>query len=177
MTAFPTGTRRSVLSRRRGLIALLGLTAAAVLGGQGSAAALSPAPSYTQEFADASVITDGGQYWTYGTGAGGELASHALFGPHGLEHPDRPAAHAAVVGHAGTHLGAVGGADRRKPAHVLHVRDTESGRQCISLATARTPAGPFTDASGGSFMCQLSLGGSIDPQVFTAADSVRYLDW
>jgi len=44
-------------------------------------------------------------------------------------------------------------------------RDTSSGRQCISLATSDSPAGPFTDNSSSAFVCPLDLGGAIDPAV------------
>jgi len=44
-------------------------------------------------------------------------------------------------------------------------RDTASGRQCISRATANSPAGPFTDDSDSAFVCPLDLGGAIDPAV------------
>jgi len=57
------------------------------------------------------------------------------------------------------------------------VQDAASGRQCISMATATQPAGPFTDDSSAPFICQLSLGGSIDPAVFVDGDGDLYLTW
>lgn len=57
------------------------------------------------------------------------------------------------------------------------VRDAASGRQCISVATATTPAGPFTDISSGPLICQLSHGGSIDPDAFVAPSGRTYLLW
>jgi beta-xylosidase len=41
-----------------------------------------------------------------------------------------------------------------------------NGRQCIGIATGSSPIGPFT-ATNAPFICQLSMGGSIDPRVFT----------
>ena len=41
--------------------------------------------------------------------------------------------------------------------------DPAVGYSCLSVATASTPAGPFTDTSSGPFECQPSLGGSVDP--------------
>jgi hypothetical protein len=39
--------------------------------------------------------------------------------------------------------------------------------QCIGMATATAPGGPFTDSSTVPFECQGSQGGSIDPDIFT----------
>lgn len=52
-----------------------------------------------------------------------------------------------------------------------------TGTQCISVATARGPQGPFVDASTAPLECQQSLGGSIDPSTFTDANGVSYLVW
>jgi hypothetical protein len=57
------------------------------------------------------------------------------------------------------------------------VHDAAYGRQCLSVATAATPAGPFTDTSAGPLVCQLSHGGSIDPDAYVAADGTAYLVW
>lgn len=51
------------------------------------------------------------------------------------------------------------------------------GTQCISVATAGSPQGPFTDNSVLPLECQQSLGGSIDPSAFTDANGVPYLVW
>jgi beta-xylosidase len=56
-------------------------------------------------------------------------------------------------------------------------RQTWSGRQCVSMATGTAPGGPFTDTSQAPLVCQLSLGGSIDPSVFTDAQGTSYLLW
>jgi beta-xylosidase len=49
--------------------------------------------------------------------------------------------------------------------------------QCISVATATDPAGPFVDSSVEPLVCQASLGGSIDPSVFVDVDGTRVLLW
>lgn len=49
--------------------------------------------------------------------------------------------------------------------------------QCIGVAVATSPAGPFVDAGTEPFVCQRDLGGSIDPSVFTDADGTRFLLW
>lgn len=52
-----------------------------------------------------------------------------------------------------------------------------SDTQCISVATASNPAGPFIDNSVLPLECQQALGGSIDPSAFTDANGVPYLVW
>jgi beta-xylosidase len=56
-------------------------------------------------------------------------------------------------------------------------RDVQAGRQCVSTAVATAPEGPFVDDSETPLVCQLDLGGSIDPYPFVAADGARYLLW
>jgi hypothetical protein len=51
------------------------------------------------------------------------------------------------------------------------------GEECISEATATTPAGPFVDLSTGPLVCQTNIGGSLDPQPFVDQDGTPYLYW
>ena len=46
-------------------------------------------------------------------------------------------------------------------------RDRVSQKQCISVATSNSPRGPFVDHSSGALVCQLPLGGSIDPSTIS----------
>jgi hypothetical protein len=55
--------------------------------------------------------------------------------------------------------------------------DAQLGTHCIGHAVATSPTGPFVDTSGTPFWCQPSLGGSIDPSVFTDASGQHYLLW
>lgn len=55
--------------------------------------------------------------------------------------------------------------------------DQELGTHCIGHAASASPTGPFVDTSTGPIVCQPSLGGSIDPSVFTDASGQRYLLW
>jgi putative cell wall-binding protein len=48
---------------------------------------------------------------------------------------------------------------------------------CLSVATADTPAGPYTDRTSAPIVCQRDLGGSIDPQPFIDADGRAWLHW
>jgi beta-xylosidase len=57
------------------------------------------------------------------------------------------------------------------------VDSTVSSTECISVATAGSPAGPFTDTSSTPLECQPSLGGSIDPSVFVDTNGTPYLLW
>ncbi len=52
-----------------------------------------------------------------------------------------------------------------------------STTECISVATAAVPQGPFTDSSGAPLECQPTLGGSIDPTVFVDSNGTPYLLW
>jgi beta-xylosidase len=56
-------------------------------------------------------------------------------------------------------------------------RDRASARQCISVATADGPLGPFSDSTAAPAICQLELGGSIDPEVFVDDGGDAYLLW
>jgi beta-xylosidase len=56
-------------------------------------------------------------------------------------------------------------------------RHDESGRQCIGVATATSPEGPFDHESVEPLVCQVPLGGSIDPYPYRDADGQLYLYW
>ncbi len=56
--------------------------------------------------------------------------------------------------------------------------DSSSGTQCIGEATANTPLGPYFDANSEPVECQVGLGGSIDPDIFTDPQTgLSYLLW
>jgi beta-xylosidase len=71
------------------------------------------------------------------------------------------------------------GVVRRSGRYLLYYTTTHAstGRQCISVATASTPTGPFRDRSSGPLVCQLSQGGSIDPYPFVDPAGRLYLLW
>jgi beta-xylosidase len=52
-----------------------------------------------------------------------------------------------------------------------------TGQECISVATAAQPQGPFTDRSTAPLECQKALGGSIDPASFLDTNGTPYLVW
>ncbi len=49
--------------------------------------------------------------------------------------------------------------------------------QCIGVAVADDPAGPFVDESEAPIVCQADLGGSIDSTYFRDEDGTQYLIW
>jgi hypothetical protein len=51
------------------------------------------------------------------------------------------------------------------------------GEECISVATAGTPVGPFIDHSSAPLECQTTQGGSIDPSTFVDTNGTPYLIW
>jgi beta-xylosidase len=55
--------------------------------------------------------------------------------------------------------------------------DRLTGKHCISVAVAPQPQGPFVDSSTSPLVCQLDLGGSIDPSPFVDAGGTPYLTW
>jgi beta-xylosidase len=53
--------------------------------------------------------------------------------------------------------------------------DTKKNMQCIGVAVAGDPLGPFIDSRAEPIVCQTALGGSIDPDAFRDADGKLYL--
>jgi len=47
----------------------------------------------------------------------------------------------------------------------VSVQDAAAHRQCIAVLASTDPQGPYHDAKGSPLVCQLALGGSIDPSV------------
>jgi GH43 family beta-xylosidase len=54
--------------------------------------------------------------------------------------------------------------------------DTRPAMECIGAAVGANPDGPFT-AAPTPFICQPSLGGSIDPRVFADPDGTQWMAW
>jgi len=50
-------------------------------------------------------------------------------------------------------------------------------RQCLSVATSDTAAGPYIDDSTEPLMCEVDEGGSIDSSPFVASDGTAWLYW
>ncbi|HEX4245158.1 MAG TPA: glycoside hydrolase family 43 protein [Acidimicrobiales bacterium] len=54
--------------------------------------------------------------------------------------------------------------------------ESDPAMQCIGDAVGKNPAGPFV-AQPDPFICQVTIGGSIDPRVFTDADGSTWMVW
>lgn len=130
------------------------------------------------DFADPFVLRAGDRYYGYSTNAGGgnvQLIEATTLGDWrwvGNALPNLPAWAAPNRTWAPSVLDRPGG-------YVLYytARHAASGRQCISVATSASPAGPFVDGSAGPLVCQLDLQGSIDPSPFVNGDGTPYLLW
>jgi hypothetical protein len=127
------------------------------------ASASSWTPVYSQDFPDPDVSLFGGVYYAYSTQVGGHndtfpvLPLWATFG----------FTWAPTV--AETSLG----------TYVMYytARDKSTGLQCIGEAVSVLPLGPFVDSNLGPVICQNSVGGSIDPSIFTDTNGASYLVW
>lgn len=130
------------------------------------------------DFADPSVIYAGGKYYAYATNGGGgrvqvisstdlikwEWVGEALSRLPGWAVPGNTWAPSVM--------------SRGDTFYLYYTaRHAASRRQCISVATSKSPAGPFVDDSAGPFVCQLDRAGSIDPSPFIASDGTFYLLW
>jgi beta-xylosidase len=56
-------------------------------------------------------------------------------------------------------------------------RPDSNGSQCVTVALADKPDGPFVDRSTEPLVCQPTLGGSIDATPFVDVDGATYLIW
>ena len=173
------GVSRSVAAlkagNRRGAAAALG----SVTGACESMVAGEPGgPVYPFDFADPAVLGVKGTYYAYGTNSTDGniqvLTSSDLtrWREAGDAVPRLPAWATAgdTWAPAVVHV---------KRSYLLYYTVAEAGTKtpCLSVATARRPAGPFTDTSAGPLECQSSLGGSIDPFAYTDPSGQLHLVW
>jgi beta-xylosidase len=56
-------------------------------------------------------------------------------------------------------------------------RSTATGRQCVGVAVAPAPGGPFVDDADEPLVCQADEGGSIDASPYTDESGRRWLYW
>lgn len=135
-------------------------------------------PVIDEDFPDPFVLKVGKTYYAYATNAGGidvpvrrsnDLVNWQFVG-NAL--PSLPAWASSGYTWAPEVMAVKGG-------YTLYytARHTQSGRQCIGVATASKPQGPFRDSSKEPLVCQLDLGGSIDASPFTDQGGARYLYW
>ncbi len=133
---------------------------------------------YPFDFPDPSVILVGQTYFAYATNS---VAGNIQI----IDSPDL--SHWTAVGNALPSLPTWASAnDTWAPSvamigrrFVLYyaVEVAGTGNECISVATASQPQGPFLDKSAAPLECQESLGGSIDPSSFIDTNGTLYLVW
>jgi beta-xylosidase len=131
---------------------------------------------FCDDFPDPSVLRLGDSYYAYATNTAGfnvpVLATHGLFGTGG-----RREALPRLPGWASRDWTFHPSVLVRGHAYVLYysARVTASGANCLSVAFATRPAGPFVDHSAAPLVCP--PGGAIDPSVFVAASGQAFLIW
>ncbi|MGO9456436.1 MAG: glycoside hydrolase family 43 protein [Acidimicrobiales bacterium] len=135
---------------------------------------------YPFDFPDPDVVLVGGTYYAYATNS---VAGNIQI----IESTDL--VHWSVVGDALPSLPKWAIPDFTWAPGVLQIGGTfdlyyaavvagpTGGEECISVATAAQPQGPFVDTSTAPLECQASLGGSIDPSPFVDANGTLYLQW
>ncbi|WP_433476615.1 family 43 glycosylhydrolase [Spirillospora sp. CA-142024] len=152
----------------------------------GAPAALDPAgyspvkPVIDGAFADPAVIEVAGRYFAYGTNSADTRLPVAT-----APSPTGPWTVSPGDGLARLPAWASGGwtwapevvPPRGTGPYVLYFSARRKGgdEQCIGVATASSPAGPFVPREGAPLVCPLNLGGAIDPASFIEPDGARYL--
>jgi beta-xylosidase len=131
---------------------------------------------FCNDFPDPSVLRVGDSLYAYATNTAGYnvpvLATHGLFGTGGRREalPELPrwasrdwTFHPSVL--------------TRGHDYVLYysARVTAIGGNCLSVAFATSPLGPFVDHSAAPLVCP--PGGALDPSVFVAASGQAFLVW
>lgn len=138
-------------------------------------------PIFPGDFPDPFVLPVGDGYYAYSTNVGDVnvpvvqfSADFSAYDPLGDALPELPLW--AVWDQSLTWAPAV---LPRGERYLLYytVRYRTAERQCISRALSDNPAGPFVDDLNEPLVCQLELGGSIDPSPFVDADGTPYLLW
>lgn len=139
-----------------------------------------PGFAIDQDFADPSVLVDGGTAYAFATNTPGftvreatsrDLKSWTLNDSDAL--PQLP----AWASPGRTWAPEVA---RVSAGHyVLYVTatDARSGRQCIGTASSATPGGPFAPVGAEPLICPRAEGGAIDASTFRDDDGKLYLLW
>jgi hypothetical protein len=135
-------------------------------------------PVYPFDFADPDVLVVRGTYYAYGTNstAGNIQIMKSTDLQSWTKAGDALPTLASWAAPGDTWAPAV---ISLKRTYVLYYTAALAGTktQCISVATARRPQGPFVDTSSAPLECQPGLGGSIDPSPILDAAGHPYLVW
>jgi beta-xylosidase len=135
---------------------------------------------YPFDFPDPDVLLVGGTYFAYATNSvAGNIqiiksTDLTTWTPVGNALPSLPhwATPDATWAPAVAHIGA-----NYLLYYAAEVAGPGGGEECISVASAAQPQGPFVDNSSAPLECQPSLGGSLDPSPFIDTDGNLYLVW
>lgn len=164
------------------IVSALGLLAAA-----GAAiAAREPVhvPLFQEDFPDPAIIEHGGEFIAYSTNNGANLpvaTSTDLVNWRFATRPDNPKKRLDAM----PKLGSWAREGLTWAPEVLQIggrwvlyytaRHDKRNIQCIGVATASDPRGPFQDRASDALVCQGDLGGSIDANAFRDSDGKLYL--
>ncbi|WP_170180775.1 family 43 glycosylhydrolase [Actinomadura pelletieri] len=138
-------------------------------------------PVIRGSFADPTVIKVAGRYFAYGTNNPSATMPVATapspLGPWKMSPGDGLARLPSWATGGRTWAPEVVPPRAGSGPYVLYfsARRKDSDHQCIGVATATSPAGPFIPHEGAPLVCPLTLGGAIDPASYIEADGTRYL--
>ena len=175
--------RRHLVRAVLGIVALVaGIPAAQAAKPSAPAATTAATLAYGGDFPDPFVFVNSGRYYAYST--------QIWSSDHWINVPVMTSTNLtswssitdalpALPGWARSGNTWAPGVVARSGRYLLYYTTTEAatGWQCISVATATAPTGPFTDSSSGPLVCQRSQGGSIDPYPFVDPKGSLYLLW
>lgn len=166
------GFKAALITSGLGMLTLFTAPAAAAAGSFN-------APVYSGDFPDPSVVLVNGTYWAYATGSAGRNLQ--VISSTNLASWTAPVDPLPVLpAWASSGLTWAPGVTLRGSTYLMYytVHDPSLGRQCVSVATSNTPAGPFADNSSRPLVCQTANGGSIDPNPYVdPATGNTYLIW
>jgi beta-xylosidase len=163
-----------------GVAGLMAVSPAAAYAAANPAPSSFSAPVYTGDFPDPSVVLVNGTFWAYATGSGGRnLQVMSSTDLHSWSAPVDPLPVLPSWASYGLTTWAPGVLQRGATFVMYYtVHNPSLGHQCISVATAAQPRGPFSDTSTGPLICQSVNGGSIDPNPYLdPANGKLYLVW
>ncbi|OLT31374.1 hypothetical protein BJF79_37395 [Actinomadura sp. CNU-125] len=138
-------------------------------------------PVLDDSFADPAAIKVGDTYFAYGTNGGDAMmpvaTAPAPAGPWTRSPGDGLAALPAWAESGWTWAPEVVAPRRQGDPYLLYftARRRDADVQCIGIATATSPAGPFLPRDGEPLICPENLGGAIDAASFVEDDGTRFL--
>jgi len=143
-------------------------------------------PVWAEDFADPFILRVGSTYYAYSTNSGSYNipvlsspdGSFTNWTPMGDALPTLPSWAQANSGL--TWAPSILDTNVTGPSqYVMYytARYTQSGKQCVSFGVSSTPQGPYVDSSTSPWICQSSIGGSIDASPFVDVNGNVYLVW